>query len=62
MDQKPDLKILVFSGYMPEDAGRDLESFGIDFLEKPAPVHRLLKQIRKLLENSHASASKPRVS
>jgi two-component system, cell cycle sensor histidine kinase and response regulator CckA len=50
MDQKPDLKILVFSGYTPRDAGKDLESFGIDFLEKPAPVDRLLKHIRKLLE------------
>jgi len=51
MDRKPDLKILVFSGYMPQDAGKDLESFGIDFLEKPAPVDLLLKQIRKLLES-----------
>jgi CheY-like chemotaxis protein len=50
MDQKPDLKILVFSGYTPRDAGKDLESFGIDFLEKPAPVDCLLKHIRKLLE------------
>jgi two-component system, cell cycle sensor histidine kinase and response regulator CckA len=51
MNQKADLKILVFSGYLPKDEGRDLESFGIDFLEKPAPVDRLLKQIRKLLES-----------
>ena len=51
MDQKPDLKILVFSGYMPQDAGKDFEAFGIDFLEKPAPVDRLLKHIRKLLES-----------
>ncbi len=50
MEQKPDLKILVFSGYMPQDAGKDLEAFGIDFLEKPAPVDRLLKHIRNLLE------------
>ena len=50
MDQKPNLKILVFSGYTPRDAGKDLESFGIDFLEKPAPIDCLLKHIRKLLE------------
>ena len=50
LEQKPDLKILVFSGYMPQDAGKDLEAFGIDFLEKPAPVDRLLKHIRNLLE------------
>jgi two-component system, cell cycle sensor histidine kinase and response regulator CckA len=50
MDQKPNLKILVFSGYTPRDAGKDLESFGIDFLEKPAPVDCLLMRIRKLLE------------
>jgi two-component system, cell cycle sensor histidine kinase and response regulator CckA len=50
LEQKPDLKILVFSGYMPQDAGKDLEAFGIDFLEKPAPVDRLLKHIRTLLE------------
>jgi two-component system cell cycle sensor histidine kinase/response regulator CckA len=50
MNQKTNLKILVFSGYLPQDFGKDLESFGIDFLEKPAPVDRLLKQIRKLLE------------
>lgn len=51
LDQKADLKILVFSGYMPGDAGKDLSTFGIDFLEKPAPVDRLLKHIRKLLES-----------
>ena len=51
MNQKADLRILVFSGYLPKDEGKDLESFGIDFLEKPAPVDRLLKQIRKLLES-----------
>jgi hypothetical protein len=36
---------------MPQDAGKDLESFGIDFLEKPAPVDRLLTHIRKLLDS-----------
>jgi two-component system cell cycle sensor histidine kinase/response regulator CckA len=51
MEAKPELKILVFSGYMPADAGKDFEAFGIDFLEKPAPVDRLLKQIRKLLDH-----------
>ena len=50
LEEKPDLKILVFSGYMPGDAGKDFASFGIDFLEKPAPVDRLLAHIRKLLE------------
>lgn len=62
MDRKPDLRILVFSGYMPQDAGKDLDSFGIDFLEKPAPVQHLLKQIRKLLESSPANASKTRTT
>ncbi|HVK59021.1 MAG TPA: ATP-binding protein [Candidatus Kapabacteria bacterium] len=61
MDQKPELKTLVFSGYLPQDSGRDLESLGIDFLEKPAPVHCLLKQIRKLLE-SPSRASKTRIA
>ena len=61
MDQKPELKTLVFSGYLPEDSGRALESLGIDFLEKPAPVHCLLKQIRKLLE-SPSRASKTRIA
>jgi DNA-binding NtrC family response regulator len=50
LERKSHLKILVFSGYMPQDAGKDLEAFGIDFLEKPAPVDRLLKHIRTLLE------------
>ena len=54
LEQKADLKILVFSGYMPQDAGKDLEAFGIDFLEKPAPVDRLLKHIRNLLERKTA--------
>jgi CheY-like chemotaxis protein len=54
MEEKPNLKILVFSGYMPQDAGRDFTSFGIDFLEKPAPVDRLLKHIRKLLDHDAA--------
>ncbi|HEV8544346.1 MAG TPA: ATP-binding protein [Verrucomicrobiae bacterium] len=50
LEGKPELKILVFSGYMPADAGKDFEAFGIEFLEKPAPVGRLLKQIRSLLD------------
>lgn len=56
MEQKPELRILVFSGYLPADSGKDLESFGIDFLEKPAPVDRLLKRIRKLLETGSLKA------
>jgi nitrogen-specific signal transduction histidine kinase/CheY-like chemotaxis protein len=55
MEQKPALKILVFSGYLPADSGTDLDSFGIDFLEKPAPVDQLLRHIRKLLEQKSSS-------
>ena len=44
LDEKPSLKILVFSGYMPNDAGKDLEAYGIEFLAKPAPVDRLLQE------------------
>ena len=51
MDRKPDLKILVFSGYLPQDSGKDLAAFGIGFLEKPAPVDCLLKHIRQLLDS-----------
>jgi signal transduction histidine kinase/CheY-like chemotaxis protein len=58
MEQKPRLKILVFSGYLPADSGKDLESFGIEFLEKPAPVDRLLREIRKLLEQNSTGSSK----
>jgi two-component system, cell cycle sensor histidine kinase and response regulator CckA len=50
LDEKPQIKILVFSGYTPHDSGKDLEAFGIEFLPKPAPVERLLKLIRRLLD------------
>jgi PAS domain S-box-containing protein len=56
MDRKPDLRILVFSGYLPRDSGRDLAAFGIDFLEKPAPVDQLLKNIRQLLDSRKSVA------
>lgn len=56
MDRKPDLKILVFSGYLPQDSGRDLAAFGIDFLEKPAPVDLLLRHIRQLLDSRKSIA------
>jgi signal transduction histidine kinase/ActR/RegA family two-component response regulator len=49
--EKPDLKVIICSGYSTELAGRELKLRpGQSFLQKPFPPDQLLEAVRKLLD------------
>lgn len=47
---KPDLKVLIASGYVPEDSiSKILEEPGTDFVQKPYQRHQLVRKMQQLL-------------
>ena len=55
--QKPDLKVILMSGYSPEIAGKDTDFFRKNntlFLQKPSPSQTLLSLVRRCLDTALA--------
>ena len=48
----PDMRVIMMSGIIPEDIGKDSTDMGADaFFKKPLHKEELLASVRKLLEN-----------
>ncbi len=55
--RKPDLKVILSSGYSPEAVGSLDEEPAISFLAKPYPPHELARLVRKCLDEVGVGAA-----